>query len=347
MTEKSRTEKGKLAGNINSLFGRYMGKEKLEEEIERLNSHIAELKLDIGVLQRKMDKSYEGERKAVAARQVAEENLNIAEVKVRTLEHELEVRTEQACSAQAGYRLVETLSLHKARDYIHALSSLSSPYADLLTAYIPADNSLSGEPYRDMPSGQMDPESVQLIQKIGSSTGCVLFYDPRHMVNELVVPPFPVENAWWQAGESFNVTPLSRLMDREDAALVIVAHAGESLAGYSPDSRTFASYEIIRSNVKSKHSKGGFSQRRFERLREEEVVHHAQKVRSALVKILEPLDEAPDHMLIGGDPQVAKMATDGIAEDIPRLLSSADLRIEKNNPDDLLKHMLVLRRYKL
>jgi hypothetical protein len=347
MTEKGRTEKGKLADNINSLFGRYTGKEKLEEEIERLNSHLAELKLDIGVLQKKMDKSYETERRAVAARQVAEENLNTAEVKVRTLEHELEVRTEEACSSQAGYRLVETLSLRKAKDYVLALSSLRSPYADLLTAYLPPDHSISGEPYRHMPSGQIDPESAQLIQKIGSSTGCVLFYDPGHMVNELVIPPFPVENAEWQAGESFNVTPLGRLLDREDAALVIVAHAGESLAGYSRDSRTFDSYEIIRSNVKSKHSKGGFSQRRFERLREEEVVHHAQKVRSALVKILEPLDEAPDHMLIGGDQQVAKMVTEGIAEDIPRLLSSADMRIEKNNPDDILKQMLVLRRYKL
>ncbi|AFV23203.1 hypothetical protein Mpsy_0994 [Methanolobus psychrophilus R15] len=346
MTEKGKIEKGKLADNINSLFGRYTGKEKLEEEIDRLHSHIVELRLDISTLQRRMDKSAENEKKAVAAKQVAEENLNIAEVRVRTLEHELEIQKE-TCPSQAAYRLVETLSPRKAQDYMHSLSSLRSPSADLLTIYVPAFHSLSDEPYRGIPEGQIDPESLELIQKIESSNGCVLFYDPDHLVNELVIPPFPVENAVWQAGDSFNVTPLSMLLEGEEAALVIVAHAGESLAGYSRDSRTFDSYEIIRSNVKSKHSKGGFSQRRFERLRDEEVVHHAEKVRSALVKILESLEESPDYLLIGGDQQMAKMITTGIAEDIPRLLSSADVHIEKHNPDDILKQMLILRRYKL
>jgi len=76
-------------------------------------------------------------------------------------------------------------------------------------------------------------------------------------------------------------------------------------------------------------------------------VHHAEKVRIALVKMLESLEESPDYLLIGGDQQVAKMITAGIAEDIPRLLSSADVHIEKHNLDDILKQMLVLRRYKL
>lgn len=346
MAEQDKSEKGRLTGNINSIVSRYTGKEKLEEEIGRLNSHIAELQLEISILQKRMDKSAENEKKAVAAKQTAEEGLNAAEVRIVTLEHELESRKEPAPS-QAGYRLVETLSLRRAQDHLISLSSLRSSSADLLTAYLPPGRSLSGEAYKDMPAACIDPEALQLIQKIESSTGCVLFYDPGHLVNELLVPPFPVGTAEWSAGSSFNVEPLMKLMDCEEAALIVIAHAGESLVAYSRDSRETDSYELVRSNVKSKHSKGGFSQRRFERLRDEEVVHHAEKVRAALIKLLESLQVAPDYLLLGGDEQLAKMISSDIAEGLPRLVSSADVRIEKYNIPEIMKQMLVLRRYKL
>lgn len=346
MAEQGKSEKGKLTGNINSLFGRYTGKEKLEEEIGRLNSHIAELEVEVGVLQRRMDKCAENEKKAVAAKQAAEESLNAAEVRIVTLEHELEFLKESA-PLQAGYRLVETLFLRRAQAHLQSLSSLRSASSDLLTVYMPPGRSLSGEAYRDMPAALIDPEDLQLIQKTDSSTGYVLFYDPGHLVNELLVPPFPVGNAEWSAGSSFNVEPLLKLMGREEAALVVVAHAGESLVAYSRDSREMDSYELVRSNVKSKHSKGGFSQRRFERLRDEEVVHHAEKARDALEKLLESLQVAPDYLLLGGDEQLAKMISSGIAEDIPRLVSSADVHIEKHNVNEIMKQVLVLRRYKL
>ncbi|MCQ6962130.1 Vms1/Ankzf1 family peptidyl-tRNA hydrolase [Methanolobus chelungpuianus] len=346
MAEQGKPEKGKLTGNINSLFSRYTGKEKLEEEISRLNSRIAELEAEAGILQKRMDKCAESEKRAVAAKQAAEESLNAAEVRIVTLEHELESHKGSAPS-QAGYRLVETLSLRRAKDHLQSLSSLRSSSADLLTAYMPPGRSLSGEAYRDMPAALIDPEALQLIQRTDSSTGWVLFYDPGHLVNELLVPPFQVGHAEWSAGSSFNVEPLLKLIEREEAALVIVAHAGESLVAYSRDSGETDFYELVRSNVKSKHSKGGFSQRRFERLRDEEVVHHAEKARAALIKLLGSLQVAPDYFLLGGDEQLAKAISSGVAEDTPRLVSSADVRIEKHNINEIMKQMLVLRRYKL
>lgn len=345
MKARDSPEKNKLTDNITSLFSKYTGKEKLLEEIDRLSSHKAELELELNIMQKRMDKGAESEKRAVAAKQAAEEALNATMVKVRTLEHELEQRKD--ASSQVPSHFVESMPRQKAKRFVDTISSLRATSSQLLTVYIPPGHTLSEDSYRGMSSEHLGPETLQLLQKIDSGTGCVIFSDPQYLVSELVIPPFPVEHASWQVGEAFHIAPFDRLLGRGVCALVVIAHAGESLVGYTQDMEHFDACEVVRSNVKSKHTKGGFSQRRFERLRDEEIVYHAEKATDAIEKMSGSSDISPEYVLLCGDHSLARSITEDIAEDIPRLYPSADPRIEKNDPDSLLDQILVMKRYKL
>ena len=63
----------------------------------------------------------------------------------------------------------------------------------------------------------------------------------------------------------------------EIPVLVISAHAGDTLIGIALSSGRFEVQEAVKSQVKEKHSKGGWSQKRFERLRDEDIRNHAAR----------------------------------------------------------------------
>ncbi|WP_269849004.1 Vms1/Ankzf1 family peptidyl-tRNA hydrolase [Methanosarcina horonobensis] len=95
----------------------------------------------------------------------------------------------------------------------------------------------------------------------------VFFYDLHRMISETIIPPFPLASSSWHLRDSFETVLLEESLNAGCRMLVLVLHAGESFIGFAPDARVFDTEEFIKSSVKEKHSKGGFSQRRFERLR--------------------------------------------------------------------------------
>ena len=338
--------KEKVVDNVNYLFNKYTGKDKLEEQVDRLQSHMVELELDLKVCRNKLDKCTANEKKAVASKQDAEEALKIAGSRIGTLEHELDRYKEQH-SDQLSFSHVDILSLHRIQDYISTLSSIRSGDSNLLTLYA-SPGSMIPDIFGNEPVDEyIDPTTLHLLEKMDHQNGFVLFHDRNLLVNEAIVPPFPVEISGWGYGSSFNTESLLKMISRESSVCILLAHAGESMVGYSLDSRHLDSYEIVRSNVKSKHNKGGFSQRRFERLRDEEIVHHAEKVREALRALISDLEFDLDHLIIAGDQNLANLIIKDTGIDLPLLFSSADIRLEKHVPDDLLKQLFVSRRYKL
>ncbi|MEZ5335413.1 MAG: Vms1/Ankzf1 family peptidyl-tRNA hydrolase [Methanolobus sp.] len=166
-------------------------------------------------------------------------------------------------------------------------------------------------------------------------------------MNEVIIPPFPITKSYWLAGNSFDTNGIENSLTREFNVCVLVAHAGESFVGYSHSMKEFDSFQIIKSSVKAKHGKGGFSQRRFERLRDEDIVHHIEKVKPLLKSTFEEFDGNIDYFFVAGDSQMAKEITVVAPLDIKQITSSSDIRIEKHNISDILKQLTICRRYKL
>lgn len=338
-------EKEKIADSISSVLGRYSGKRELEQQINRLQSHIVELELDLSSATKKYERSAESEKKAIAAKQDAEEKLKASLIRLQTLEHELE-KYKNESSGDLSYSRVDQLSRERTLDILRSVSSFRSS-SSMLTVYLAAGDSLEQQKDHEHLTGQIDSKSLHLLERVSSSTGFVFFYSPDHLINEIIIPPVPVLKSRWQAGSSFDTGEIENSLDIALNICVLVAHAGESFIGYSAGMDEFDSFQIIKSSVKAKHAKGGFSQRRFERLREEDIAHHAGKVKSALKEMIEEYEGNIDYLFTAGDPQLSREITMAAPIDLKQVVSLSDIRIEKHNIQDILKQLTACRRYRL
>ena len=329
---------------LGSLFGKVSGKDQLEMEIDRLNSHIVELEIDMRTLESQLAKKEILARDAVAAKQEAESRLNQELVKMQTLSHELETLRAVA-PEKFEFRGIETLSPSAMEAYFSKLSSFRTPGEDLLTVYLPPGTALA-DVLSEKLLGYIGEETRALLDRLYPETGLVLFHDIHRMISEAVVPPVPNTGSAWHFKNRFETSSLQKGLNASYPMLVLLLHAGESFVGFAPDTLAFETDELIRSSVKEKHSKGGFSQRRFERLREEDIAHHLEKVMEAVNKILE--ENAPvDCIIMSGDSQLIREVEKRLPLNVEIIEKSTDLKLEKISGEDVMRSVLSCRRYLL
>jgi len=343
---KMMNEKKKVVENINVLFGKISGKEKLENQLDMLQSHIVELEIDVKRLQTQLEKKENTSKRAVSAKQEVESKLNEANTRIKTLVHERN-SIKNELSGDIRFRGMETVFPSRFSGYLSQIKSLKSDRESLITVYVTQGQSLSDLKSSEKILGYIDENSRHLLDKINSPTGYVLFYDTDRMVCEAIAPVFSIKDPMWIFGNDFNVEKLDIIEYKDFGVCVVVVHAGESFVGFAPDKNGFETHQIIRSNVKAKHTKGGFSQRRFEKLRDEDIAHHIEKVRKAIKEVLDDHANNTYHIITGGDHQLAKYAIDGLAGDIPVIEKTIDVKIKRDKTDLILKNMLSSRRYLL
>lgn len=339
-------EKEKVIDNFNVLFGKISGKDKLEEQLDMLQSHIVELEIDVKRLQTRLEKRDHISKTSVSAKQEIESKLNEANIKIETLMHERNEMKKEA-SGDIRFRNIDTIYPLRFLEYLCRIKSLKSPKESLISAYVPQGQSLSDLKNSDYVMEQIDESSHHLLDKIDSQTGYVLFYDPFGMVREIVAPAFPLKDSILKFGNTFDIDKLKLMANNDFGVCVVIVHAGESFVGFAPDKNGFETHQVVRSSVKAKHTKGGFSQRRFEKLRDEDIAHHIEKVRKVIKKVLDDDVNNIDYIITGGDSQLVKHAMDGLADDIPVIEKTMDVKIEKHNADAILKSALSSRRYLL
>lgn len=346
-------EKKKMADNINVvadnvsvLFGKISGKDKIEIERDKLQARILELEIDVKRLETQLEKNKVNTREAVAAKQEAEEQLNAANIRMETLVHELESLKKETAQ-QVRFREIEVIPPLKMNDYLSQVRSLRSAHETLITAYVAAGRSISdiGDPAGMLE--HVDEKSRHLLDRINSPTGFVLFYDTSHMVSEAITPPLPVTSSMWRAGNAFEADRLEAMANRDLRVCILAVHAGESFVGIASNKNEFTTQQVIRSSVKAKHTKGGFSQRRFERLRDEDIAHHVEKVQEAFKILLAENTNGIDYIITGGDQQLARHVLTVLKQDIPVIEKTFEARIEKHNTGVLLKNALSSQRYRL
>lgn len=344
-SRKVKEEPAKETKNgFSTLIGKFSGKGQLELEIDRLNSRISKLEIDLHSAKTQLEKKELLARQAVADRQEAESRLNQEIVRTRTLSHELETMKAEAQN-RLEFRKTENLSSSAVRAYTSKLNSFHSPAEDLLTVYLASGARLPdilGEKVLD----RVEQKTLTLLDRLDPETGLILFYDLHRMICEALVPPFPVISSSWKLGEGFETSPLEEILNKDYRMLLLVLHAGESFIGFAPDARVLDAEELVRSSVKEKHSKGGFSQRRFERLREEDIAHHMDKVFETLDKVLE--ENSPiDYAIVSGDPQLIKEAQRRLPFNLEIIEKPSDIKVEKAGGEEILRAVLSSRRYLL
>ena len=92
----------------------------------------------------------------------------------------------------------------------------------------------------------------------------------------------------------------------ETPVLVVSAHAGETFLGVALSREGFEAEEMVESSVMGKHSKGGWSQKRFERLREEEIKSHADLAAERLAALMDKYKTLLKYAVLSGDESLIR-----------------------------------------
>ncbi len=145
------------------------------------------------------------------------------------------------------------------------------------------------------PPGLACPEDL-LAAAVRSETGCVLYWSGTG--GHLVIPPFHVAQEAVLHG--FRLDALRDLFDRPRRICVVLLRLGGFAVGiYEND--VLVSSKVGSRFVKGRHSKGGSSQGRFARRRDEQARHLFRKTCEVLRAQIDAYPHQLDHLLTGGD----------------------------------------------
>ncbi len=326
------------------MLDKLLGKKVLEERIQALEAQVEMLKSEKKSILAKQASKDETARKAVSQKQVVEVELNTERIKIKTLEYEISNLRKDA-AGEMTFKNITSISRKSLDNYLFQISSVTTRDNNLVTVYLRPGDSLSDLSGSTELFERIGSEKAGIIDKINSSTGTVVFYNTNGMVREVVAPYLPVDISSWQSDDKFQTTPLNKIMEKKVTLCVIIVHAGESFIGFTSSPESFTVHKIIRSSVKGKHTKGGWSQRRFERLRDEDVQHHAEKVSDALKVMIQEVDDRIDFVMTGGDSRLMHEILKDI--DNPMIDRKFDVSVDKNNIKGILREVWSSTRYEL
>lgn len=234
-----------------------------------LKSRIEELEGERDSLRAQLDAEEERRREAARRRQEAEERVNELEHRIE----ELTDRVDRAEDEEAAVEFRGTETLRRGR--------LDSVLSRLRSVEAGAEGALSA-----MVTDEDVPEAVR--ERLGDRAPLVrraaptlVYRDDAGVVSCALDPPFPpgpfcewddgfrVEESWFR--------PTGRLafgLVRSDTFALGTYEGGERVdyAGFTTD-------------VMSEHDKGGYSQARFERIRDEQIDEHLDRCRAELAEV--------------------------------------------------------------
>ncbi|MFA7375237.1 MAG: Vms1/Ankzf1 family peptidyl-tRNA hydrolase, partial [Methanothrix soehngenii] len=234
------------------------GKKKLEDRISELEEAIAVREREKEELVRTLQKREEKIKRLASANQEVNLALKAMEQKTATMvtssPEKMETERPKARLPEAWMPDNRELDL-----LIQRLQGFRSPREDLLVYAFPG--SLPED--ADIP-----PQIRRAAMEIKTHRGGIIIYCPQLFALQFI-PPFPIKERGSWEGSSFQLSLIEEMMNTP--ALVVSAHAGSTFLGVALSREGFAVHEKVETQVKEKHSKGGWSQKRFERLREEDI----------------------------------------------------------------------------
>jgi hypothetical protein len=325
------------------MFGKLFNRKELEKKIEILQTRINELESENKLLSTRLSKQGMRTKKAVSDKQEADLALKNREKRIEKLERTLENLKEgkqKTDELTLTFKRAVTLTNAQSCDLLSQIGSIRSRTEDLVTVYLRPNESFTD--LNEFESTiELEQDVKYLMQRIESATGMALFYDMKRLgtVRMLMTPPFPIGESGWKLDRAFDTTQLQELLEKNQVICILLAHAGETFIGIS-NREAFIDYKVVRSSVKEKHTKGGWSQRRFERLRDEDIKHHAEKARGVFEALVEKYKAELKMVVASGEHNLVKEVTgadSGYLYPFPLLIRSIDLKakIEKHNIDKI------------
>ncbi|MDY6775877.1 MAG: Vms1/Ankzf1 family peptidyl-tRNA hydrolase [Halobacteria archaeon] len=256
---------------MTSLIDRLLGRTTLKERIQELEDENESLR-------NRLEAEEERRSDAVRQKQEAEREINRMEDRIHELEDRVERAEDEAEERHRhGFRYVDELLPGQTRKAVSLVSSIEGSGESLTTAYVyPGDDLPNPEDYSS--------ESLGLLRGIDSETGLVVLRDDSRLISACLSPPLRVDETRVSYGDTFEVDRF--LFEPPERYVLGVVRAGSFSVGYYEGGDPVET-EYVTTNVKSQHSKGGWSQSRFERIRDEQIDEHVERSVEALERLLD------------------------------------------------------------
>ena len=258
------------------MLDRLLGRASLKERV-------AELEEEKRHLERQLDAEEERRAEASTARQRAEERENRLEDRVA----ELEDRVERLQSADGGGsgRTVDRLHGSHVTEILDRLAAVESGPEGICTAYV-ADG-------HDVPDAVREAFGDR-SEAVAGAAPCLAVTDDAGLLSAcLSVPVPPAPFAGWDDHVRFE---RSWFEPTGPHTVALIRSNLFALGEYDGHERT--AFHGFDSELKSQHSKGGFSQSRFERLRDQQIASHIERCEAAI----EAVD--PERLYVVGEGSV-------------------------------------------
>lgn len=246
-----------------------------------LKARIEELEEEKHHLQRRVDAEEERRADAVSARQDAEERVNRLEDRIEALQDK--VSRLDGDEADVDFRGVETVRGARLDEVLARLDSVETGPEGALTAMVDGD---TPDAVRDALG-----DHAPLVSR---AAPCLVYTDDAGLVSAALTPPlapdafaewdarFRVDESWFRPTGTFGFA-----LVRSDLFALGVYDGSE-----------LQSAETFETDVMNKHSKGGFSQARFERRRDQQVDDHLDKAERIIA------DHDVDTLIVVGERTV-------------------------------------------
>jgi len=237
-----------------------LGRAALKERIETLEAEKESLEEQLAAEQRRR-------KEAVTDRQDAERRVNELEDRITQLEDRVE--RLQGEETTLDYRRREDVSGVRLSRILDRLESIDSDPESIMTAVL-TDSREIPQPVREAFG-----ERATLVSR---AAPCLAVADDTGLVSAAFDLPNPPEAfTTWSDGVELQ---RSWLEPTGTYTLALVRSDLFAMGVYDGDEQT--AFHGFDSDLKSKHSKGGFSQSRFERIREGQIDTHLERCRAAL-----------------------------------------------------------------
>ncbi len=237
-----------------------LGKAALRERIDDLAD-------ERDSLEAQLEAESERRREAVRDRQAAEERVNRLEDRIAELEGRVERLQDEELSVD--FQGVASLRGDRLSTVLDRLTSFRAGPEGALTAVV------DGEVPREVREAFGD--HAQLVAR---AAPCVALTDDAGLVaTALSAPTDPDPAVTWSDGFAFE---RSWFEPAGEYALALVRSDLFAVGAYRGRERL--DFEGFESDVKGDHSKGGYSQDRFERRRDDQIDDHLNRCRAALTE---------------------------------------------------------------
>ncbi len=248
-----------------SPWSKITGKKKLKEKIQELEKELEACKED----RERLEKRFEAEKDRRSRLSTEKQEVD---KELKKLRQKLENQTQEKEEKEKETREVRGLSFRAAVEGLNKLSTINSEKKDLLTVYS------SEEDFTD--SKALKNSASQRAFREIKEKNTVTFTDEDFFRLKIKTRPF--FETEWHLDKKFRPEKILEFIEKEK--YWVLAERGHTRI-FSESSGDVEEVDRVKTRVDSEQKKGGFSQGRFERKRDEQAADHVELVNEALKEI--------------------------------------------------------------